>query len=138
MIVLGSTHDMVTCSENSVRRSLLVHWVKDPALSPQWLRLSPWPGNFHMPQKMFHSFFPLPISCLGQFTHLLSNSSHMENEACCFFFFPKGPCPWHMEVPRLSKGQIGATAAGLCHSNSGSEPCLTYTTAHSNTGSPTH
>ena len=35
---------------------------------------------------------------------------------------------------------MGATAAGLYHNhrNSGSEPCLTYTTAHSNAGSLNH
>ena len=26
-----------------------VQWVKDRALSLQWLRFSPWPGNLHMP-----------------------------------------------------------------------------------------
>ena len=39
-----------------VRSSLVVPWVRDLALSLQWLgsllwhRLSPWSGNFHMPQ----------------------------------------------------------------------------------------
>ena len=34
----------------------MAHWVKDPALSLQWLRsmlghkFDPWPGNFCMPQ----------------------------------------------------------------------------------------
>ena len=39
-----------------------------------------------------------------------------------------------------ARGPIGATAASLHHrhSNSGSELCLTYTTAHDNTGSLTH
>ena len=39
-----------------------------------------------------------------------------------------------------ARGLIGAVAAGLhqSHSNSGSEPSTTYTTAHSNAGSLTH
>ena len=43
---------------------------------------------------------------------------------CLFVCFALGPCPSHMEVPRL--GVIGATAAGLCysHSNAASEPLL--------------
>ena len=69
---------------------------------------------------------------------------------CCFFwggvffvfvYFFLGPHPGHMQVPRLgARDQIGATAAGLhhSHSNTRSEPCLTYTTAHSNSGSLTH
>ena len=42
-----------------------------------------------------------------------------------FFSFFLGPHPQHMEVPVLW-GQIGATAASLCHShsNTGSEPHL--------------
>ena len=34
--------------------------------------------------------------------------------------------PWHMEVPRLGRGQMGAVAAGLrqSHSNARSEPGL--------------
>ena len=32
------------------RSSLVAHWVKDLALSLQWLRFSHWPGNFHMPK----------------------------------------------------------------------------------------
>ena len=39
-----------------------------------------------------------------------------------------------------ARGWIAATPAGLhhSHSNGSSEPCLTYTTAHGNAGSPTH
>ena len=42
-----------------------------------------------------------------------------------FFFFLSflGLLPWYMEVPRLG-GLIGAVAAGLHHSNTGSEPRL--------------
>ena len=40
-----------------------------------------------------------------------------------FFFCLLGPHPQHMEVPRLG-GPMGATAAGLYHSNIRSEPCL--------------
>ena len=32
------------------------------------------------------------------------------------FFFFLGAHPWHMEVPRLGV-QLGAAAAGLCHSS---------------------
>ena len=31
--------------------------VKDPALSLQWLRFDPWPGNFLMPQVRPEIFF---------------------------------------------------------------------------------
>ena len=43
-----------------------------------------------------------------------------------FFFLPSGPHPQHMDVPRLGVGEIGAVAAGLCHShsNAGAEPHL--------------
>ena len=40
-----------------------------------------------------------------------------------------------------ARGQIGATAAGLCHSHSNGRiqaMSVTYTTAHGNTGSLTH
>ena len=37
-----------------------------------------------------------------------------------------------------ARSQIGATAAGLHHSKAGSEPSLTYTTAHGNAVSLTH
>ena len=39
---------------------------------------------------------------------------------CLFIYFCfLGPHPQHMKVPRLG---VGATAAGLCHSHSSSEP----------------
>ena len=59
-----------------------------------------------------------------------------------FFFFVflsfPGPLPWHMEVLRLGV-LMGAVAAGLrqSHSNVGSEPSATYTTAHGNARSLT-
>ena len=28
----------------------MIQWLKDLTLSLLWLRFSPWPGNFHMPQ----------------------------------------------------------------------------------------
>ena len=34
-----------------------------------------------------------------------------------YFFVLLGPHTWHLEVPRLGTGRIGATAAGLCHSH---------------------
>ena len=49
--------------------SLVEPWVKDPALSLQWLgsllwrRFSPWPGNFHMPwawpKKIYYYVFEI-------------------------------------------------------------------------------
>ena len=30
------------------RNSLVVQWVKDPALSLLWCGFDPWPGKFHM------------------------------------------------------------------------------------------
>ena len=41
--------------------SLVMQWLKDPALSLQWLRLlleyglDPWPSNFHMSEGAGHS-----------------------------------------------------------------------------------
>jgi len=35
--------------EKGGRNSLVVHWVKDRALSQLWCRFNPWPRNFNMP-----------------------------------------------------------------------------------------
>ena len=42
------------------------------------------------------------------------------------FFVFLGLHPWHMEVPRLGRGLVGAVMAGLrqSHSNGRSKPCL--------------
>jgi len=58
-----------------------------------------------------------------------------------FFFFPFGATP-KAYGSSMARGQIRATTAGLHHShrhsNTRSEPSVTYTTAHGNTASSTH
>ena len=34
--------------KEEIGSSLVDQWVKDPVLSPMWLKFPIWPGNFHM------------------------------------------------------------------------------------------
>ena len=54
-----------------------------------------------------------------------------ETDLLFFFFFRASPAAYGDSQDR---GLIGATAAGLCHSNVGSVSA-TYTAAHGNVGS---
>ena len=55
--------------------SLVAQWVKDPALSLQWLcsllwrRFSPWPRNFHMPWAWLKKKIPSSL-VVGVFVFL--------------------------------------------------------------------
>ena len=62
----------------------------------------------------------------------------VESQGACFFFllFRAVPAAYGASQAR---GQIGATAAGLHHSHTGSQPTsVSNTIAHGNAGSPTH
>ena len=57
----------------------------------------------------------------------------------CYYFLIFRATSVAYGVPQ-AKGLIGAAAASLCHShsNKGSKPSVTYTTAHGNAGSLTY
>jgi len=46
---------MRVCKKMALKSSLLVQWVKDPALSPQWLGLPLWCGVRSLAQELLHA-----------------------------------------------------------------------------------
>ena len=100
-----------------------MQWVKDLALSLQWLRsllclgFDSWPGNFHMPWTQPKK--PPKISFIIQpsiTTELLSSfNSILVLGGFCFCFLE--PQVWHMKAPMLGI-YSRATAANLRHSHS--------------------
>ena len=97
-----------------------MQWVRDPALSLQWLgrqlwhEFDPWPGNFYMPQVWPKKKKKIDfVKLLNDFVFFLS----------FFFFF------FLFRVPPTAygtRGLIGAVAASLhqSHINTRSELCL--------------
>ena len=70
--------------------------------------------------RIFESVIIFQLKKSPRCQHLRCFLGQTEETKMMFF---GGPNPWHMEVPRL-RGWIGATAAGLHHSNLGSKPSV--------------